>query len=319
MKVIVSPSRISLIGGLSDYKEYFLNNPYGLTLGLAINLHHFLIIRELPPFFDYKSRLVTSKLELISKFDEIQNNGIRGVLEYLDLKDMSLELMYYSDIPSSSGTGSSSAFICALLKGLDQYSARKPDSLWEACNCIERDLLKEPGGFQDPIYVSLGGFVRTRYDKTGVYPEKLKTLKGLEKYLLLLYNKGTRKSGEVIKSYIGKLEQDKGIGRIVEYTEKAQECLDKGDFIRFGAIIERTWEIKKALSDKVSTSELDDLYKTAIKQGCYGGKLLGGGGNGIMMMVCPPELHERVVKETGLLRIPFKVEENGTSIIYARD
>ena len=120
MIITRTPFRLSLFGGGLDYPEWFSENPSWI-LTAAINRYSYISIRRLPPFFDHKSRIVYSKVELVKNNKEIIHPGVKGCLNYLGIDD-GLEIHYDGDLPARSGIGSSSSFTVGLLKALSSYN-----------------------------------------------------------------------------------------------------------------------------------------------------------------------------------------------------
>ena len=52
---------------------------------------------------------------------------------------------------------------------------------------------------------------------------------------------------------------------------------------KIGYFLDINWNLKKKFSKDISSNHLDKIYKTAIDNGCYGGKLLGAGGGGFFI------------------------------------
>jgi D-glycero-alpha-D-manno-heptose-7-phosphate kinase len=89
------------------------------------------------------------------------------------------------------------------------------------------------------------------------------------------------------------------------------------DMSEFGALLHESWQMKRALSASVSTNYVDEAYEAARSAGAYGGKLLGAGGGGFLMIFADPSRHERIREKLGrLLHVPVEFERQGTQIIY---
>ncbi len=90
-----------------------------------------------------------------------------------------------------------------------------------------------------------------------------------------------------------------------------------GDLNDFGALLDESWQLKRSLSDNISTPLVDEIYATARAAGCLGGKLLGAGGGGFLLLFARPEDQPRVTHALkGLLHVPFEFESVGTHIIF---
>ena len=78
-----------------------------------------------------------------------------------------------------------------------------------------------------------------------------------------------------------------------------------------------SWLQKKSLSKNITNSYIDDIYNKAIKNGALGGKLLGAGGGGFLLMYAPYEKHKYIRNSLkGLTTIPFKFETEGSKILF---
>ena len=76
------------------------------------------------------------------------------------------------------------------------------------------------------------------------------------------------------------------------------------------------WTYKRSLSDKVSTPEIDQIYEAAMGAGATGGKILGAGGGGFLLLFVKPELQARVKERLKhLIHVPFGFETSGSRVI----
>jgi D-glycero-alpha-D-manno-heptose-7-phosphate kinase len=90
----------------------------------------------------------------------------------------------------------------------------------------------------------------------------------------------------------------------------------KTDLIEFGTLLREAWQFKRSLSDRVTNSTVDQLLDTAMNAGAIGGKLLGAGGGGFMLLFVRPDDHEKVRAALGdLITVPFKFEMSGGRIV----
>jgi D-glycero-alpha-D-manno-heptose-7-phosphate kinase len=85
---------------------------------------------------------------------------------------------------------------------------------------------------------------------------------------------------------------------------------------QFGELLHQAWLIKKRLSDKVSTTEIDEIYERARKAGALGGKLLGAGGGGFLLLFARPEDQPRIRAELNhLIHAPVNFDESGSRVV----
>ena len=165
MIISKTPFRVSLFGGSTDYESFY--SKYGsLLIGFGINKYCYTSVRETPSIFDYLTRVSYSKVEIVNDNDNIQHNGVRGVLTYLN-KHKGYEIAHMSDLPSQTGTGSSSSFIVGLLNCFTRDWS--PKMLAQAAINVERKLLEEAGGIQDQIWAAYGGMNSIGISKDGSF------------------------------------------------------------------------------------------------------------------------------------------------------
>ena len=164
-----TPFRISLFGGGTDYPTWFREHG-GSVIGTAIDKYCYISVRRLPPFFEHKSKIVYSKVELVKSVAEIEHPAVRGVLTDMKIED-GLEIHHDADLPARSGLGSSSSFTVGLLNALHALDSRmisKRDLGREAIR-IEQDVLKEDVGSQDQVWAAYGGFNRIDFHPDGSF------------------------------------------------------------------------------------------------------------------------------------------------------
>ena len=164
-----TPFRISLFGGGTDYPTWFREHG-GAVLGLAIDKYCYITLRRLPPFFEHRSRIVYSQVELVNAVSEIRHPAVRAVLSDQSITE-GLEIHHDADLPARSGLGSSSSFTVGLLNALYALESKmiaKRDLACEAIR-IEQDVLKEQVGSQDQIWAAYGGFNRCDFFRDGTF------------------------------------------------------------------------------------------------------------------------------------------------------
>ena len=164
-----TPFRISLFGGGTDYPTWFREHG-GAVIGTAIDKYCYISVRRLPPFFEHKSKIVYSKVELVKELAEIEHPAVRGILTDMGVTD-GLEIHHDADLPARSGLGSSSSFTVGLLNALNALNAKmisKRDLGRQAIR-IEQEVLKEDVGCQDQIWAAYGGFNRIDFHQDGTF------------------------------------------------------------------------------------------------------------------------------------------------------
>ena len=316
------PLRMSFLGGGTDYRSFFEKHG-GSVLSTTFNKYCYATVRTLPPFFDYRNQVSYAKIEKTQTPDEIEHPMVREAMKYLDIQN--IRIMYDADLPARSGLGSSSAFCVALLQAFYAVKGRyaSKQQLAEEAIFVERVLCNEAGGEQDQIAVAHGGFNRINFRADGyeIYPLILtKTRKkALNERLLMFFTGISRISaeiaGEQLKMTDSKTSHLQEMLQLVDEGEKilVSEC----DLSEFGKLLDYSWKLKRGLTNKISTQYIDDIYTKALANGAIGGKLLGAGGGGFLVLYAEPYRHEQLKKAlNNLLCIPFEFENNGCKILY---
>ena len=319
-----TPYRISLFGGGSDFPDYYGEHG-GRVLSFAINKYCYISIRKLPPFFSHHDRVIYSKVENTIHYSEIQHPAVRAVLEYLH-PESGVSITHDGDIPARSGIGSSSAFTVGLLNALLtlQHCHAEKRKLAETAIHIEQNLIGETVGCQDQICSAYGGFNTIEFyrdEPFRVIPLDLPEQRQKEflSHLALFFTGISRISSDVA------VEQKKNIPRntgmlagLADMAKTAEKLLRSSDDItEIGRLLHNAWQIKKQLSSKVTTNQLDQIYETAINNGASGGKLLGAGSGGFMLFFVPPKKREQLKSAlSDYLYVPFEIDMNGSRIIF---
>ncbi len=319
-----TPFRISFFGGGTDYPAWYREHG-GSTLATTIRRYCYISCRWLPPFFEHSSRIVWSKIELVKDRTEIQHPSVREVLSYLDVS-RGIELHHDGDLPARTGLGSSSSFTVGLLHALYGLKGIMPNKMRLAKEAIhvEQERLKENVGSQDQVMAAFGGFNRVNFDPNGeirVAPILIdrQRLQDLQDHLMLIYTGLSRTAsdiaGEQIKATRSKERELREMHRMVE---EGIRILQGGQGLEeFGRLLHESWKLKRSLTDRVSTPKIDEIYDAALRHGAVGGKLLGAGGGGFVLLFVPPENQEAVRQGLdGLLQVPVEFESDGSRIIF---
>ena len=325
MIICRTPFRISFFGGGTDYPAWYRQHG-GAVLAATINKYCYLTCRYLPPFFEHRIRVVYSKIENCQRPEEIAHPSARETLRFLKM-NRGIEIHHDGDLPGRSGMGSSSAFTVGLLNALHALEGRavgKKQLATESIH-IEQDVLKETVGSQDQICAAYGGVNRISFLQTGgftVQPMTLarERLAELNSHLMLFYTGIKRTASEVASSFVAGMEERAALlTRMHDYVEQSCVILDsRQDLTAFGELLHQAWLAKRGLSEKVSNARVDALYDEARKAGAIGGKLLGAGGGGFILLFVPPEKQAKVRKQlTRLIEVPFEFEFSGSQIIFS--
>jgi D-glycero-alpha-D-manno-heptose-7-phosphate kinase len=324
MIISKTPFRISFFGGGTDYPAWYEEHG-GAVLSTSIDKYCYINVRYLPPFFEHKHRIVYSIIENTKSIDEIKHPGVRALLKHFNI-EKGLEIHHDGDLPARSGLGSSSAFTVGMLNSLYALkgSIISKSELAKQAIDVERNILKESVGSQDQVAVAYGGFNKITFHKEHSFHIEPMTLQKeriaqLEKHLMLIFTGFSRFASEIAAEQIkNTVNRKKELITIKQMVDQAIGILNSSqDIIEFGKLLHESWELKKSLSNKISNPQLDDLYANALKNGAAGGKLLGAGGGGFMLLFVRPENRKKL--KQGLkdyLEVEFSFENEGSQIIY---
>ena len=324
MIITKTPVRISFLGGGTDYPEYFERHP-GSTLGTAINRYAYINVTETHPIFDYKYRISYKQAEVVDKIDEIQHPSVKACLKFLDIKEH-LEIHYQGDWPARTGLGSSSTFTIGLLNTLYAFLDKKVDNRQLAKDAIyvEREIIKERVGWQDQIWAAFGGMARIDFhgDQFTYKPIEISKERKTEFHerLLMFYTGITRFAHDILDEQIEetrKMSNDSALADMNDFVSEGVKILESGKIADFGPMLHENWKIKKSLSSKISNDERNDAYDKALKLGATGGKILGAGGGGFLLLFAQPENHKKIISALKpLTPMNFDFCDHGSKIIF---
>lgn len=323
MIITKTPLRISFFGGGTDYPVWYRENG-GAVLSTSINKYCYLTCRYLPPFFEHKTRLVWSRVEMVKDVDEIVHPTAKAVIKFLGIND-GLEIHHDADLPARSGLGSSSVFTVGLLHSLHTLKGETPTKLQLALDAIhiEQERVRENVGSQDQVAAAFGGLNKIEFGgpehiKVTPIPISGDRLQALENHIMLFFTGLARNASEVAAEQIRmtpkKAKELKEMHRMVDMATK---LLEDGNFTDFGKLLHEAWQVKKSLSSQISNSSIDEVYEVGRSVGALGGKLLGAGSGGFMMFFVKPEDQAQVKEKLSkLLCVPVKFENAGSQIIF---
>ncbi|MCX5796507.1 MAG: kinase [Elusimicrobia bacterium] len=319
-----TPFRISFFGGGTDYPVWYEAN-YGQVLATTINKYCYITCRYLPPFFEHKHRIVYSRIENVQQIAEIHHPSARACLQFMDIRD-GMEIHHDGDLPARSGIGSSSAFTVGLLHALYGLKGIMPTRRQLATNAIhiEQDVLKENVGAQDQMLAAFGGFNLIYFGGTRhlqLRPVTLppKRISSLQRHLMMFYTGVPRISSHIAQEQVKRTKaRSRELKAICELTDTALEVLNGNrDITEFGRLLHEGWLIKRSLTGKISNPQIDEIYATARSAGALGGKILGAGGGGFILLFAKPEDQPGICKRLKkLLHVPFEFESMGSRIIF---
>lgn len=313
---------MSFFGGGTDFPDFY-NEHGGSVISTTFDKYCYVTVRHLPRFFNYSTELAYSKMERVNYTDEIQHPAIREAMKYLDMHE--LRLTYEADLPARSGLGTSSSFAVGMLNAFYALKGKYADKRKLADDAIylERVLCKESGGIQDQIAASFGGLNRINFNKDGytvtpiiISPQR-KAL--LNENLMLFFTGFSRYSSDIQTNTQAALkDKTQQLIEMRNLVDEAEHILtSRCSMNEFGVLLDYTWKLKRGITNKISTSLIDELYRKAIRAGALGGKLLGAGGGGFLLFYAEPERQASVKAALeDLLYVPFEFEKDGARVIY---
>ena len=325
MIITRTPFRISFFGGGTDYPAWYQEHG-GVVLATSIDKYCHISCRYLPPFFEHKHRIVYSIIENVQRVDEIKHPAVRAILDWAGCDDQGLEVHHDGDLPARSGLGSSSSFTVGLIHALSALRGKyitKDDLAAQAIH-MEQHIIKENVGSQDQVTAAFGGFNRIDFktnDTFQVSPIILTKdrLHEFQSHLMLCFTGFSRIASEIAKSKIENFKsRGSELNRMTEMVDEAIQILQdtKTPIEEVGRLLHQSWLCKRNLSDKVSTPEIDHLYEEAMRAGAIGGKILGAGGGGFLLLFVRPELQSNVRERLKhLIHVPFEFENSGSRVV----
>ena len=326
MIITKAPFRISLFGGGSDLADYYSQSPAAV---LSTTIDKFMYISSHRYFDADKIVAKYSVTELVTGASEIRHPIIREVLLKFGI-DGAIEIASIADIPSGTGLGSSSAFTVALLHNLHARQGRyatKEMLAAGACD-IEIGTLREPIGKQDQYASSYGGLNVLTFLPTGqvnVEPILLTAAnqRAFSDSLLLYFTGMSRPASSILAEQKGNMahaDKREVLGRMVGLVAKGRDALYDGDVETLGRLLHQSWLWKRELATNISSSEIDGIYEHALKHGAIGGKVLGAGGGGFLLLICEKRRQDGLRRAMSRLReIRFNLENQGSQVIYCCD
>jgi len=292
----------------------------------AVNRYMHIVLNDR---FEPGIRVSYAQTEIVQSADSIRHPIVRETLKYLDFKDR-IEIVSLADVPAATGLGSSGSFSVGLLNALyaHQKVIKTPQEVAEEACHIAMVRLREPSGKQDEYAASLGGIRSYEIDREGkVTPRELRitpeTLDELEHGIMMFYTGIKRSANEILGGQRDKVSaNDDGavekMHTIKSIGYESKKALESGDLRRFGELLDEHWKAKRGVTGAMTTDGIDHWYALAKKGGALGGKVVGAGGGGFLMLYCEEgrrEVRSALTKE-GLAEMKFRFDFEGSKVIY---
>jgi D-glycero-alpha-D-manno-heptose-7-phosphate kinase len=333
--ITATPFRVSFFGGGTDFPGYF-NKRGGLVVGGTLRQYSYVALNGLERLLEKRFRVSYSQLEVVDSVEEIRHDIVRATLgECGDLiGDSFIDIHSYADLPSGTGIGSSSAFAVGLLNAIHALNGAymPPRQLAKAAIHIEREKLGEVGGWQDQILSSFGGFNAVSFHDDDFEVRPL--LLGTEHRALLaascrLYFTSVKRSSAKVQqaafSTANMADKAKVLDQTLEIAEEALRLFrvtpEPETLVRrWAELLDVSWGLKRSMSSAVSMPAIDDMYEGAKAAGALGGKVIGAGGGGFLLLMAPPERWDDIdLALPGLHSLPLHFGSEGSHIVYVRE
>lgn len=321
MIVTKTPLRISFFGGGSDIPEFYRKHR-GMVISTAINSYIYLAVNKCVA---KHLKVVYSEMEYEQDIDNIKHDRVRECFKYFGYTT-NMELCSFSDVPTKgTGLGSSSTFTVGLLNALHfmkHHEKMSAHDLAELAAYIEIKKCEERIGVQDQFAAAYGGFNAIQFyeNKTEVIPIEIDsmTLEELNDNLLCFNTGQTRRASDLLSKQIDNLNKDLNLGFTKLLADMAMEgfrLLNQKKIDDFGALLHEGWEIKKQLSNEITNPLIDSMYESARGAGALGGKILGAGGGGYLLVYVQPKNKRAVLEALDDYQVlKFKFSKKGSSI-----
>jgi D-glycero-alpha-D-manno-heptose-7-phosphate kinase len=319
-----TPFRLPLGGGGTDLPIYYTKYG-GFFISGAVDKYMHIVVNDR---FEPGIRVSYSQTEIVDVPSSIRHPLVREALKMLNFKER-IEIVSLADVPAATGLGSSGSFTVGLLNALyaHQRIVKTPRQIAEAACDIAQNRLHEPSGKQDEYAASLGGLRSYEIDRRGrVTAKELRisddTLSELEYGIMMFYTGIKRSASQILGKQQKRVSEDddavEKMHRIKAIGLESKKCLERGDLKRFGELLDEHWAVKRGVASSITNQSIDSWYSVAKENGALGGKVVGAGGGGFLMLYC--EEGRRKVKAAlereGLIEYRFRFDFEGSKVIY---
>ena len=326
MIISKTPFRVSFLGGGTDWPQFYRDHG-GAVLGTTIDRHLYHCATHFhSQLFDYSIRLAYRRVECVNALDEIQHRPFREILRHFSIS-RDIEISLASDLPAHAGLGASSSFTVGLINVLSAFQGRfiSKRALAEAAIDIEQRVLGEAIGCQDQIFAAFGGLNLIEFSPSGEFavhraviaPDRVEEL---DRSLVLYFTGQTRRAEDVERAKMSRLAESRDrLRNLLAQVERGYQVLTGGQPLSaFGELLDHAWREKRQLGPEVTNHKIDRMYERARAAGALGGKLLGAGGGGFLLLFVPPERQPALrAALPDLGEVPFRFSATGSQIIHS--
>lgn len=321
MIIVQTPLRVSLFGGGTDFRTFFLQEG-GCVLSSAIDKYIFVTIKRR---FDQLLRVGYTRTEMVDHVSKIEHELIREAFNTTGIH-CGVEITTMGDIPAQgSGLGSSSTVTVGALHAMYSLKGEMVTAeclARQACE-IEIDRLEKPIGIQDQYIAAYGGLCFMEFMTNGevqIHKIILDTdqKRHLNERLLLFFTGVTRNSDTILNEQNKNIKDRSSVLREMKHIAyAARDEIQNGNLDSIGELLHESWQLKKQLASKISNNWIDETYESAIRAGAIGGKITGAGGGGFLIFYCPLENQASLRSAlSGLQELPFQLEPEGSKVIF---
>ena len=304
MVITRTPLRISFVGGGSDRPSFYSEEP-GACVAAAIDKYVTVVVSDK---YDGSIRVAYSRTEDVQQIDDLQHELAREALRVNGQRGV--EIHSIADVPGGTGLGSSSAFTVGLLKALTPSAPAAALADW-ACE-IEMERCKKPIGKQDQCATAFGGVNLLSFTSKGVIVKPIGCdYEALSQHCLLL-DTGLVRSGDAGQHLASQQQDRDDVRQLSRFAREFARWLERGSYVCCGDVMHTAWQIKR----KFVGERFDYLYRTAMNEGAWGGKLCGAGGGGFLLFLAPPERHQVIIDALGLRHVPIRVGMEGSRVVF---
>lgn len=319
MLITRTPVRVSFCGGGTDLAAFYRQHPEGgKVTSLALDAYIYVAVNKR---FDDSIRLSYSKTENVDNFEDLQHELVREAMRKTGVTS-GVEITTIADIPGKgTGLGSSSSVTVGLLHALHIFAGRQVSATQlakEACE-IEIEILGQTIGKQDQYAAAFGGLNSITFnadESVDVSPLNPNLAAGLGDEYCLVWTGLTRKATPILKkqsdSTARKFTQ---LSSMRAQADEVANLLEMGDHASIGSLLSDAWNLKKSLVEGITNDEIDSLYSQLMELGCSGGKLLGAGGGGFILVQTPPRVQEKIKNTLKNRIIPLNSDMSGSTLI----
>ena len=320
MIIARSPFRITLGGGGTDMPNFYSKHG-SFFISAAIDKYIYVALKK--NILDQNIRCQYLVTEVVDHVNKLKHDRARECLKHFGIKN-GCEITSVADLPSGSGLGSSGSYIVALLKCLHSMHQKPSDqaSIAELAFRIEHDILGEPVGKQDQYIASYGSIQAFTINKDGTVSNEELQLPNYEEFYKkcrMYFTNTTRSASKILAlQHSNPPSIEECMLKIKEIGHESYLALKNGDYDHWGILLHKHWETKKMISNKMHVSSVENLYTELHSSGLVsGGKIIGAGGGGFMMLYIPKEGDkvDKIMMESGFHNVPFKFDEVGCTIV----